>query len=491
VCFSSVVSGRGNIGQTNYGFANSVMERVCEVRRKEGLPGLAIQWGAIGDVGVVAESLGGNDVIVGGTLPQRIPSCMEVMDNMLQASIVSPAFTVLSSIVKADKKRSSIGGKGDLLRQVCHILGVKDPSSLDPNTTLGDLGLDSLMAVEIRQALERDYDLVLSTQEVRSLKVKDIQKIGKDKCAAAKDKEKEGKDNKPVVGVNLDINVTPAPQMFTYLNQASQGGRPIFFIPSIEGDFRYLQPMTQCIIRPIIGVHWTEEQDNFDSFTELAKYIVSKMREVYPDSTYDILGQTYGSIVAFEVACELQRQMGGKAITKLLFLDGSPLYCKKLFAPSSAFLSIKDESAAHVEGLLGFVKHYYPSKDVSDLLESFSTCSTKEERVKVLAQYLSKDNNPISPILLLSATERFFKKIRMIHSFKAESKFVGEMRLIKPSTPGYTGLVIEDLPPDYGLSEVSLFLNDYCNIFLTLAFSYRCWMDLVTYESLMEIITLT
>ncbi len=39
VVFSSVSSGRGNAGQANYGFANSLMERVCEQRRYDGLPG--------------------------------------------------------------------------------------------------------------------------------------------------------------------------------------------------------------------------------------------------------------------------------------------------------------------------------------------------------------------------------------------------------------------------------------------------------------------
>lgn len=53
VVFSSVSCGRGNIGQTNYGFANSTMERLMEERQANGLPGLAIQWGAIGDVGLV------------------------------------------------------------------------------------------------------------------------------------------------------------------------------------------------------------------------------------------------------------------------------------------------------------------------------------------------------------------------------------------------------------------------------------------------------
>jgi hypothetical protein len=34
---------------------NSIMERICEARVRDGLPGLAVQWGAVGDVGLVAE----------------------------------------------------------------------------------------------------------------------------------------------------------------------------------------------------------------------------------------------------------------------------------------------------------------------------------------------------------------------------------------------------------------------------------------------------
>ncbi len=36
VAFSSLTAGRGNGGQSNYGFANSAMERICEVRRMNG-----------------------------------------------------------------------------------------------------------------------------------------------------------------------------------------------------------------------------------------------------------------------------------------------------------------------------------------------------------------------------------------------------------------------------------------------------------------------
>ncbi len=40
VAFSSVSCGRGNAGQTNYGLANSVQERICEKRKQDGLPGM-------------------------------------------------------------------------------------------------------------------------------------------------------------------------------------------------------------------------------------------------------------------------------------------------------------------------------------------------------------------------------------------------------------------------------------------------------------------
>ena len=55
VVFSSVTSGRGLAGQTNYGMNNSIMERICEARVRDGLPGLAVQWGPVGDVGSLAE----------------------------------------------------------------------------------------------------------------------------------------------------------------------------------------------------------------------------------------------------------------------------------------------------------------------------------------------------------------------------------------------------------------------------------------------------
>ena len=44
-------------GQANYGWGNMVCEMLCESRRRAGLPGLAVSWGAVGGVGYVEEVL--------------------------------------------------------------------------------------------------------------------------------------------------------------------------------------------------------------------------------------------------------------------------------------------------------------------------------------------------------------------------------------------------------------------------------------------------
>ncbi|KAJ8688225.1 hypothetical protein QAD02_024020, partial [Eretmocerus hayati] len=165
VVFSSVSCGRGNMGQTNYGLANSAMERICEQRQALGLPGLAIQWGAIGDVGLILETMGNNETEVGGTLPQRMSSCLQTMDTFLQQP-----HPVLASMVLADKHKSSDGqNQVGLLEAVGNILGIKDVKTVNPGNSLADLGMDSLMGTEIKQTLERNYDIVLSPQEIRTL----------------------------------------------------------------------------------------------------------------------------------------------------------------------------------------------------------------------------------------------------------------------------------------------------------------------------------
>lgn len=143
---------------------------------------MAIQWGAIGDVGLIVDTMGGDDTVVGGTLPQRMVSCLNAFDVFLQRS--QP---VVASMVLAEKRKGGSGGGATLspIDAVAHILGIKDTKNIDESASLADLGMDSLMGTEIKQTLERNYDLVFSIGEIRTLTAKRLRELhGNDGGAA-------------------------------------------------------------------------------------------------------------------------------------------------------------------------------------------------------------------------------------------------------------------------------------------------------------------
>lgn len=59
------------------------MDRVRELRRHDGLHGISLQWGTIRDMGLVAETLvGGNDVVLGRTIPQPFYALLDACDDL-------------------------------------------------------------------------------------------------------------------------------------------------------------------------------------------------------------------------------------------------------------------------------------------------------------------------------------------------------------------------------------------------------------------------
>ncbi len=83
------------------------------------LQGLAIQWGAIGDVGVIQDTVG-SDVVIGGTVPQRIRSYLTVLNKFLHLN--SP---VVSSFVPYQPSEASTNksAKHSVLPTVANIFG--------------------------------------------------------------------------------------------------------------------------------------------------------------------------------------------------------------------------------------------------------------------------------------------------------------------------------------------------------------------------------
>lgn len=71
-------------------------------------------------MGIILDSMGGNDAVIGGTVPQRMTSCLATLNHFLQ--LPNP---VLSCFVGAEKAsgQTDKSSKADLVESISHILG--------------------------------------------------------------------------------------------------------------------------------------------------------------------------------------------------------------------------------------------------------------------------------------------------------------------------------------------------------------------------------
>ncbi|XP_071781118.1 fatty acid synthase [Centroberyx gerrardi] len=448
VAFSSVSCGRGNAGQSNYGYANSAMERVCEKRRHDGLPGLAVQWGAIGDVGVVLETMGGNDAVIGGTLPQRVASCLEVLDRFL-----CQRRPVMSSFVLAERAvvKSEGGGQRDLVEAVAHILGVRDVSSLNADASLADLGLDSLMGVEVRQTLERDYDIVMAMREIRQLTINKLRELSSSKPGGSEESRQSPAKKGGVRSLlESDLNlllVNPDGPTVMPLNAVQSQERPLFLVHPIEGSIAAFKTLTSKLSVPCYGLQCTKAAP-LDSIQALAAYYVDCIRQVQPDGPYRIAGYSFGACVAFEMCSQLQTH--DRAVEYLFLFDGSHSYVAAYTQSYRAKLTPGKESEAETEALCAFIQQF-TGIEYNKLLETLLPLSDLEARVNVAVDLITSSHKNVSRDSLRFAAATFYYKLKAADGYVPATKYHGNVTLLRAKTSSDYG---DNLGADYKLSEV-------------------------------------
>ncbi len=198
VLFSSAASLLGSPGQGNYAAANAYLDALAHHRRGEGLPALSINWGPWADVGMAAgldardqarmtrqglrslspeEGLAAFARLLGqasaqvGVLPLDLAKILApfppgseppLLAELAQGLVRQKGPKVLSArpeLVVQVEQAPAGRRRGLVLAHVrSHVLGVLglDPSSApDPQQGLRDLGMDSLMAIELRNRLQR------------------------------------------------------------------------------------------------------------------------------------------------------------------------------------------------------------------------------------------------------------------------------------------------------------------------------------------------
>lgn len=439
VAFSSVSCGRGNAGQVNYGLANSAMERICEARQATGLPGVAIQWGAIGDVGLVLETMGDNETVVGGTLPQRMASCLATIDTFLQQP-----HPVLASMVLAEKRRG--GGDANqvsLTDAVANILGIKDTKTVSGSSTLADLGMDSLMGAEIKQTLERSYDLVLSAQEIRGLTFGRLQELasggGSDSPAPAAPAATTN-GNVEVQFENVGDKELVPKQTLVQMPSKGTSGEPVFIIHPIEGFVTALKTVASQIPRPVWGLQCTKDAP-LKSIQDLSAFYIQQIKSKQKSGPYTLCGYSFGACVAFEIGLQLEK--AGEKVT-LVLLDGSHSY---VASHTGNYKSRHvDQSQAEADALTYFIM-LFKDVDYQKTQKEIQSAKSWDAKVQKATEVL-KGVTPYSETELAGAAQSFYQKLVAADSYQPSGKYSGDITLIKAQDN------FVNLGEDYGLSPI-------------------------------------
>lgn len=447
VVFSSVSCGRGNAGQSNYGMANSIMERIVEKRMEEGLPGKAIQWGAVGEVGLVADMQEDKlDMEIGGTLQQRISSCLQELDPlMLNAS------PIVASMVVAEKRVGG-DGKGNILATVMNIMGVRDIKSISMDASLSELGMDSLMAVEIKQTLEREFEIFLSPQDLRSLTFQKLQELGESREKGPEQiKLKLANEDRPVgMAMLLRSLGDEANSEKTILRLASKNDKEKYLscaliIPGIEGIAGNAWHTLAASISLPTFVLQLSQATEIPTIEGIAKSLYDDVVSTLKSTEYFYLvGYSFGSTIALELARLLEENgMSGK----VLLIDGSPKFLRQL-AIGQMSEDYNDEIVQCVI-LSGIIRTIFPDENSEDLFAKILELPHWLDRVNKLIE-MSQQQHVYSEPFLRKSADALYKRLKALMGWTNSDtkKINAPITLVRP-----TEVSVVDIEEDYGLSN--------------------------------------
>ena len=206
VMFSSGAALLGSPGQSNYAAANSFLDSLAYLRRSEGLPAHSINWGIWSEVGMatrvdeqhqrrwaglglmsIQPSAGVRmlqSVLEGARQPQvaampidrsklppQVPAFFEEMVIRTESAEETAAYAtidVLPELLSLDGRARTEALIEYLSGQISEVLALDVAQAIDPQRSLLDFGIDSLMTMELRNRLQSALAISIAADELLS-----------------------------------------------------------------------------------------------------------------------------------------------------------------------------------------------------------------------------------------------------------------------------------------------------------------------------------
>lgn len=270
---------------------------------------------------------------VGGTLPQNISSCLTVLDRFMKQKE-----TIVSSMVVAEK-RTVAGSADNVVDAVANVIGIRDLKTVSLHATLPELGMDSMMAVEVKQLLEREFEIFLTPQDVRAMTFTRLHEIMKEKASSNPESgEKTTKE-----ADNTSKNVSDFENMVQCVGDQSSfqelmlklpsmanesdNSQAVFMIPGIEGAAISMEILARNLNAPVLCLQHCGKHEAY-SAEAIAKRLLPEMKKsISKDAQFVLVAHSYGCVIALEMVALLEKE-GIKG--KVFLVDGSPKMTVKL-----------------------------------------------------------------------------------------------------------------------------------------------------------------